>query len=77
MPVAFLLGLDKDKKFPIKVLLKPEQLIYVGLRDIDPFEKNQVKIKKRSTIDEYVSMWGEDQKKSTINIRKKEKKIDK
>jgi arginase len=50
MPVAFLLGLDKDEKFP-----KPEQLIYVGLRDVDPFEKNQVKIKKRSTIDEYVS----------------------
>lgn len=43
MPVAFLLGLDKDEKFPIKILLKPEQLIYVGLRDVDPFEKNQVK----------------------------------
>jgi len=42
MPVAFLLGLDTDEKFPIKVLLKPEQLIYVGLRDVDLFEKNQV-----------------------------------
>lgn len=42
MPVAFLLGLDKDEKFPIKVLLKPEQLIYVGLRDVDSFEKNNV-----------------------------------
>ena len=45
MPVAFLLGLDKDEKFPIEVLLKPEQLIYVGLRDVDPFEKNQVTMK--------------------------------
>jgi arginase len=42
MPVAFLLGLDKDDKFPIKVLLKPEQLVYVGLRDVDPFEKQKV-----------------------------------
>jgi arginase len=42
MPVAFLLGLDKDEQFPIKVLLKPEQLIYVGLRAVDPFEKSQV-----------------------------------
>ncbi|CAF1501917.1 unnamed protein product [Rotaria sordida] len=42
MPVAFLLGLDKDEKFPINVRLKPEELIYVGLRDVDLFEKNQV-----------------------------------
>jgi len=44
MPVAFLLGLDKDEKFPIKILLKPEQLIYTGLRDVDQFEKSQVRI---------------------------------
>lgn len=45
MPVAFLLGLDKDEKFPIKVLLKSQQLIYVGLRDVDAFEQNQVRIR--------------------------------
>jgi arginase len=43
MPVAFLLGLDNDAKFPVKVPLKAEELIYVGLRDVDPFEKDQVK----------------------------------
>jgi arginase len=45
MPLAFLLGLDKDEKFPIKVLLKSQQLIYVGLRDVDAFERNQVRIR--------------------------------
>jgi hypothetical protein len=43
MPVAFLLGLKNDAKFPIKVPLKAEELIYVGLRDVDSFEKDQVK----------------------------------
>ena len=43
MPLAFLLGLDQDARFPLKVQLKPEELLYVGLRDVDPFEKNQVK----------------------------------
>jgi arginase len=43
MPVAFLLGLDNDDKFPIKVSLKAKDLIYVGLRDVDPFEKDQVR----------------------------------
>lgn len=42
MPVAFLLGLDRDEKFPINCLLKAEQLVYVGLRDVDEFEKNEV-----------------------------------
>jgi arginase len=39
MPLAFLLSLDQDERFPITVLLKPQQLIYVGLRDVDPFKK--------------------------------------
>jgi arginase family enzyme len=33
MPVAFFLGLDKNQK----MLLNSEQLIHVGLRDVDPF----------------------------------------
>ena len=43
MPVAFLLGLDTDEKFPIKVPLKAKELIYVGLRDVDSFEEDQVR----------------------------------
>ena len=49
MPVAFLLGLDTDPSFPIKVLLQSDQLLYVGLRDVDPFEKKQVE--ERSSFD--------------------------
>lgn len=43
MPLAFLLGLDQDTRFPMKVQLKSEELLYVGLRDVDDFERNQVK----------------------------------
>ena len=42
MPIAFLLGLDRDEQFPIEIQLKPNELLYVGLRDVDPFEKHQV-----------------------------------
>ena len=61
MPVAFLLGLDKDEKFPINVLLKPEELIYVGLRDVDLFEKNQVRIKKVIRLSAYLMNSGKDE----------------
>lgn len=42
MPLTFLLGLDKDDKYPLEELFQFNELIYVGLRDVDPFEKRQV-----------------------------------
>jgi arginase len=41
MPLSFLLGIgDKVKEFDwIKPVLRPERLVYIGLRDIDAGEK--------------------------------------
>lgn len=40
MPLAFLTGLDKSIKFPfIKKYLKMENIFYIGIRDIDCFER--------------------------------------
>ena len=41
MPVSFLLGIgSKVEKFSwVQPILKPERLVYIGLRDVDPGEK--------------------------------------
>jgi arginase len=40
MPLAYLTGLDNNVNFPfIKNKLKFKNLLYIGIRDIDPFEK--------------------------------------
>ncbi len=45
MPVAFLLGLDRMADQPwINTYLKPENLIYFGVRDLDPEEKRFLQI---------------------------------
>lgn len=45
MPVAFLLGLDRVADQPwINTLLKPENLIYFGVRDLDPEEKRFLEV---------------------------------
>lgn len=45
MPVAFLLGLDRMDDQPwINTLLKPENLIYFGVRDLDPEEKRFLEV---------------------------------
>lgn len=47
MPLSVLLNLDdvSKKYFPwIAVNLRPEKLIYVGLRDLDPFEVQSLKV---------------------------------
>lgn len=38
MPLSFILGLDNDDSFPVPVNLNPQNLAYVGIRDLDPFE---------------------------------------
>jgi arginase len=48
MPLSFLLDLVKDaNKYPsmdwFEPVLKPEDIVYIGLRDLDPFEKIQIK----------------------------------
>lgn len=45
MPVSFLLGLgQKIPEFSwVKSLLKPERLVYIGLRDVDAGEKRILK----------------------------------
>lgn len=48
MPVAFLLGLCEQTYVAIKHNIKPDQIIYVGLRDLDPpewefLEKHNIK----------------------------------
>jgi len=47
MPVSFLLGLPGNegvKEFGwLKPLLKPERLVYIGLRDVDPAERQIIK----------------------------------
>lgn len=45
MPLAFLLGLgSKVPEFSwVKPLLKPERLVYIGLRDLDAGEKRTLK----------------------------------
>jgi arginase len=45
MPVSVLLNLDNigSKTLPwLKTFLRPERLIYLGLRDLDPFEKETI-----------------------------------
>lgn len=45
MPVAFLLGLDRMADQPwINTYLKPENLIYFGVRDLDPEEKRFLEV---------------------------------
>jgi arginase len=48
MPLGFLLGLvDKPASFPsmqwFKPCLQPKDLVYIGLRDLDPGEKAAIK----------------------------------
>lgn len=48
MPVAFLLGLCEQKLVKLKTYLTPDQIIYIGLRDLDPpewkyLEDNKIK----------------------------------
>lgn len=38
MPLSFILGFDTDPAFPVPVKLSHENLTYVGIRDLDPFE---------------------------------------
>jgi arginase len=38
MPVSFLMGLDKSLELPFQSYLHPEELIYIGIRDLDPDE---------------------------------------
>ena len=42
MPVSFLLGLDRDSMLPFLRFLRPEELIYIGIRDLDPFERETI-----------------------------------
>tara|TARA_Y100000389_G_scaffold5404_1_gene5183 strand:+ start:15653 stop:16468 length:816 start_codon:yes stop_codon:yes gene_type:complete len=47
MPLSFLTGLDKDNKFSfIKNLLDFDNLLYIGIRDLDNFEKEIIVSKK-------------------------------
>lgn len=48
MPLSFLLGLvDELKDFPgfhwFKPCMTPEDIVYIGLRDLDPYEKRVIK----------------------------------
>jgi arginase len=48
MPLAFLLGLvENANKLPsfgwFKSCLRPSDIVYIGLRDLDPFEKRIIK----------------------------------
>ncbi len=48
MPLGFLLGLVKDvEKIPsfewFKPCLNPEDIVYIGLRDLDPGEREFIK----------------------------------
>ncbi len=55
MPLSFLTGLDDDKLFSFtKNKLDTSNLLYIGIRDIDPFERmilNEYKIKYISSKD--------------------------
>lgn len=42
MPVSFLLGLDRDRTMPFLRFLRPEELIYIGIRDLDLFETETI-----------------------------------
>ncbi len=60
MPVSFLLGLgSKIPEFSwVKPLLKPERLVYIGLRDVDAGEKrilreNGIKSFSMHEVDKY------------------------
>lgn len=60
MPVSFLLGLgSKVEEFSwVKALLKPEHLVYIGLRDVDAGEKrilrdNNIKAFSMHEVDKY------------------------
>ena len=62
MPLAFLLNLENSgaKFFPwLKNFLKPEKLIYLGLRDVDPFEQTMLdQLKIRYYTNQDVKMKG-------------------
>ncbi|KAF5357957.1 hypothetical protein D9756_001455 [Leucocoprinus leucothites] len=60
MPVSFLLGVgSKEKEFDwIKPALKPERLVYIGLRDVEAGEKkilreNNIKAYSMHEVDKY------------------------
>ena len=60
MPVSFLLGLGPkiDEFSWVKPLLKPERLVYIGLRDVDAGEKkilrdNNIKAFSMHEVDKY------------------------
>ncbi|CAF1105724.1 unnamed protein product [Didymodactylos carnosus] len=46
MSMSFMLGLDADKNFPVNQKLRFDQLLYIGLRDVDDFEKKVLKENK-------------------------------
>ena len=51
MPLAFLTGIDNNPKLNfINSLLKFENLLYIGIRDIDDFERNIIKSKNINVI---------------------------
>lgn len=43
MPIAFLMGKGTDKLKNTGNLLKPENIVYIGLRDVDPGERDYIK----------------------------------
>lgn len=60
MPVSFLMGLgSKVEEFSsVKSILKPENLVYIGLRDVDAGEKkilreNNIKAFSMHEVDKY------------------------
>lgn len=58
MPLSFLTGLDKDNRFPIKNLLPFKNLLYIGLRCLDPYERkiiydNNIKYIECDEINKY------------------------
>jgi len=60
MPVSFLLGIgSKFEEFSwVKPVLSPERLVYIGLRDVDPGEKqilrdNKIKSFSMHEVDKY------------------------
>lgn len=60
MPLSFLLGLNSfDEPLELSNRLKPDQLIYVGLRSLDPFEKVMIQKLQIPTFDmNFINKWG-------------------
>jgi arginase len=51
MPLAFLTGLDKDKRlYNIHKYIDFKDILYIGIRDLDPFEKEIIEEKNINVI---------------------------